>query len=73
MAHSLGGLIARYAIGRLYSPIIKESAYVNGTPSCKDNVLNSGIAGLVPMNFITFASPHLGSGGHNQVSLCYTC
>ncbi|KAH7671764.1 putative alpha/beta hydrolase protein [Dioscorea alata] len=67
VAHSLGGLIARYAIGRLYSPIIKESAHVNGTSSCKDNVLNSGIAGLVPMNFITFASPHLGSGGHNQL------
>lgn len=25
------------------------------------------IAGLEPMNFITFATPHLGSRGHKQV------
>ncbi|KAJ0984234.1 hypothetical protein J5N97_002590 [Dioscorea zingiberensis] len=67
VAHSLGGLIARYAIGRLYSPTIKESAHVNGSPLFKENVLKGGIAGVVPMNFITFASPHLGSRGHNQL------
>lgn len=25
------------------------------------------VAGLEPMNFITFATPHLGSRGHRQV------
>lgn len=62
VAHSLGGLVARYAIGRLYEQ-----------PSQFDSNINEGsggkglIAGLVPMNFITFASPHLGSRGNKQV------
>lgn len=62
VAHSLGGLVARYAIGRLYEQ-----------PSQFDSSIseNSGgkglIAGLVPMNFITFASPHLGSRGNKQL------
>ncbi|CAN8273890.1 unnamed protein product [Cochlearia groenlandica] len=59
VAHSLGGLVARYAIGKLY----ELSSEANGS------VLKgkSGeIAGLEPMNFITFATPHLGSRGHRQ-------
>eukprot|EP00262_Sarcandra_glabra_P010402 TRINITY_DN25680_c0_g1_i1.p1 TRINITY_DN25680_c0_g1~~TRINITY_DN25680_c0_g1_i1.p1 ORF type:complete len:403 (+),score=57.96 TRINITY_DN25680_c0_g1_i1:143-1351(+) len=53
VAHSLGGLVARYAIGKLYEPIpVKEGGRV---------------AGLEPMNFITFATPHLGSRGHKQL------
>ncbi|KAJ3677138.1 hypothetical protein LUZ60_002862 [Juncus effusus] len=71
VAHSLGGLVARYAIGRLYQP--------NPSNSNDDNINNINInenenenikgliAGLVPMNFITFASPHLGSRGNKQL------
>ncbi|XP_072979673.1 putative lipase ROG1 isoform X2 [Typha angustifolia] len=68
VAHSLGGLVARYAIGRLYeqvntmkSPADNNSDEVNG--------LEGRIAGLEPMNFITFASPHLGSRGHKQLPI----
>ena len=53
IAHSLGGLVARYAIGRLYE---------NSSSEAK-------IAGLQPVNFITVATPHLGSRGHKQVSV----
>ena len=55
VAHSLGGLIARYAIGKLYGP----------TPD--GEALTGRIAGLEPINFITVATPHLGSRGHKQV------
>lgn len=81
VAHSLGGLVARYAIGRLYELLPRvETAGLSG------NCLNGGdlkdstqyleqhfearVAGLEPMNFITFATPHLGSRGHRQVWLC---
>ncbi|KAK1421379.1 hypothetical protein QVD17_23671 [Tagetes erecta] len=61
VAHSVGGLVARYAIGRLYRPAkegtIKESA--------------ATIGGLVPMNFITVATPHLGSRGNKQVPFLF--
>lgn len=68
VAHSLGGLIARYAIGRLYGPPRDwMSPSVNGHHSKKDNNLEGKVAGLEPMNFITFASPHLGSRGHKQL------
>lgn len=70
MAHSLGGLIARYAIGRLYEPVTRDSS-VNGNHINEDKDLEGKIAGLEPMNFITFASPHLGSRGHKQVNLVY--
>lgn len=53
IAHSLGGLVARYAIGRLYE---------NSSSEAK-------IAGLQPVNFITVATPHLGSRGHKQLPL----
>ncbi|KAI3513943.1 hypothetical protein L1887_12186 [Cichorium endivia] len=55
VAHSLGGLVARYAIGKLYE---NENFPVNGR-----------IAGLQPVNFITVATPHLGSRGHRQLPL----
>ncbi|CAN8230525.1 unnamed protein product [Cochlearia groenlandica] len=60
VAHSLGGLVARYAIGKLFEQ------------SCEDKSLDKSkrggekIGGLEPMNFITFATPHLGSRGHRQ-------
>ncbi|KAL4558957.1 hypothetical protein LXL04_031083 [Taraxacum kok-saghyz] len=50
IGHSLGGLVARYAIAKLYTQ-------------------DSKIAGLVPINFITIATPHLGTGGHRQVPM----
>ncbi|KAI3491217.1 hypothetical protein L1887_44464 [Cichorium endivia] len=50
IGHSLGGLIARYAIAKLYTQ-------------------DSRIGGLVPINFITVATPHLGTGGHRQVPM----
>ncbi|XP_074368656.1 putative lipase YDR444W [Apium graveolens] len=49
VAHSLGGLVARYAVGRLYQHH------------------GAKIAGLEPINFITVATPHLGSGGNKQL------
>ncbi|KAM2925782.1 hypothetical protein FF1_043250 [Malus domestica] len=75
VGHSLGGLIARYAIGRLYERnITGELSQENGEhrrdgvedPLLKQKVQRK-IAGLEPMNFITSATPHLGSWGHNQV------
>lgn len=49
VAHSLGGLVARYAVGRLYQHH------------------GAKIAGLEPINFITVATPHLGSRGNKQL------
>lgn len=78
VAHSLGGLVARYAVGRLYSPVSdREASVVTGNCSseetlsyatqCLEKRQESEVAGLEPMNFITFATPHLGSRGHKQV------
>ncbi|KAH9297218.1 hypothetical protein KI387_028900, partial [Taxus chinensis] len=77
VAHSLGGLVARYAIGILYEPPFgSEHGEQN---SCDSDVVDSDlnhnvkeeskgkIAGLEPINFITFATPHLGSRGHKQL------
>ena len=77
VAHSLGGLVARYAIGRLYehSPILETAAltgnslseeHTNSMVQGHDQPHEAKIAGLEPMNFITFATPHLGSRGHKQ-------
>lgn len=61
LAHSLGGLITRYALAVLYSPSCD-----NG--SDKVNSSKRGmIAGLDPINFITLATPHLGVRGKKQV------
>jgi triacylglycerol esterase/lipase EstA (alpha/beta hydrolase family) len=62
VAHSLGGLVARYAIGRLYEPPSHLNSSINENSDGKGL-----IAGLMPMNFITLASPHLGSRGNKQV------
>ncbi|XP_057509449.1 lipid droplet phospholipase 1-like isoform X1 [Actinidia eriantha] len=66
VAHSLGGIVARYAIGRLFRPPRRENAE-DALP--KSRVLDSKgtIGGLEPMNFITVATPHLGSRGNNQI------
>jgi triacylglycerol esterase/lipase EstA (alpha/beta hydrolase family) len=67
VAHSLGGLVARYAIGRLYERNIRITSVGNSRD--EGERLEGLIAGLEAMNFITFASPHLGSSGNKQVTL----
>ncbi|KAJ0772110.1 putative alpha/Beta hydrolase, lipase [Helianthus annuus] len=62
VAHSVGGLVARYAIGKLYRPP-KEGLSVEESTAT--------IGGLVPMNFITVATPHLGSRGNRQVPFLF--
>ncbi|CAI0402925.1 unnamed protein product [Linum tenue] len=66
VAHSLGGLIARYAVARLYeqSPKVVQSG--DAMQGADKKPYEDRIAGLEPINFITFASPHLGSRGHKQ-------
>lgn len=78
VAHSLGGLVARYAIGRLYEESLPLESLGNGASNKEDHsddLINyfehtseARIAGLEPMNFITVATPHLGSRGHKQVN-----
>ncbi|GJR53502.1 alpha/beta hydrolases superfamily protein [Tanacetum coccineum] len=62
IGHSLGGLIARYAIAKLYTndPINNHGS---------ESISSERVAGLVPINFITVATPHLGTGGHRQVPM----
>ncbi|KAL5230053.1 hypothetical protein ABZP36_028829 [Zizania latifolia] len=61
LAHSVGGLVARYAIAKLYRhPSDTFDGKTKGT-----------IYGLEAMNFITVATPHLGSQGNNQVPLLF--
>ncbi|XP_020585895.1 putative lipase YOR059C [Phalaenopsis equestris] len=76
VGHSLGGLVARYAIARLYERgDIKDCSTENG--SCKfqqsdepsEQNLGGKISGLEPVNFITFATPHLGSRFHKQIPM----
>jgi hypothetical protein len=78
IAHSLGGLFARYAISILYSQQAKETgsgASVMLTSGGSEISRTSGlgaIAGLEPTNFITLATPHLGVRGKNQVGVQHT-
>ncbi|KAK3131645.1 hypothetical protein QOZ80_6AG0509330 [Eleusine coracana subsp. coracana] len=75
LAHSLGGLFARYAISMLYSPEMKSTGQsgahvVLSTRESEKSQCTSGlgaIAGLEPINFITLATPHLGVRGRNQL------
>lgn len=75
IGHSLGGLVARYTIARLYQrenthPMSKGSGDCETDESeaqCPEQKLKSSIAGLEPINFITVATPHLGSRWHKQV------
>lgn len=71
VAHSVGGLVARYAIGKLYRPPTKENEDASST-GCEENARGT-IYGLEALNFITVATPHLGSRGNKQVSdfLCF--
>ncbi|KAH6790476.1 alpha/beta-Hydrolases superfamily protein [Perilla frutescens var. frutescens] len=67
ISHSVGGLVARYAIGKLYKPPMKES----GEELLTNEESNGTIAGLEPVNFITVATPHLGSRGNKQVPFLF--
>ncbi|KAK9740496.1 hypothetical protein RND81_03G039900 [Saponaria officinalis] len=77
IGHSLGGLIARYAIALLHesnylSRLLKQNGEIGSirqTQVVNEQKFTRKIAGLEPMNFITIASPHLGSRAHNQVPL----
>ncbi|KAK4374517.1 hypothetical protein RND71_005194 [Anisodus tanguticus] len=72
VAHSLGGLVARYAIGRLYErPTKTEIVDLNGSCLVREENVSSEetVAGLEPVNFITVATPHLGSRGNKQLPL----
>ena len=65
LAHSLGGLFARYAIAVLYNNSDSLSSSIPNDPcsSSKKGV----VAGLEPISFITLATPHLGVRGKKQV------
>ncbi|KAK4387636.1 putative lipase ROG1 [Sesamum angolense] len=71
VGHSLGGLIARYAIAELHRrDLMTKSGEENGEDESHKSSLEEkpkgNIAGLEPVNFITCATPHLGSRGHKQ-------
>ncbi|XP_048230446.1 uncharacterized protein LOC8259234 isoform X2 [Ricinus communis] len=74
LAHSLGGLFARYAIAVLYSENALSSGQSNDVAdSTVSNVEAASsarrgtIAGLDPINFVTLATPHLGVRGKKQL------
>ncbi|CAI9755176.1 unnamed protein product [Fraxinus pennsylvanica] len=71
LAHSLGGLFARYAVAVLYVPNISLSDEMASSTDTNLKTLFSSskglIAGLEPINFITLATPHLGVRGKKQL------
>ncbi|KAL8552480.1 hypothetical protein ACS0TY_001245 [Phlomoides rotata] len=67
VSHSVGGLVARYAIGKLYTPPKGGS---EDDVSTNDESKGT-IADLEPINFITVATPHLGSRGNKQVPFLF--
>lgn len=71
VAHSVGGLVARYAIGKLYRPWGSRTEEVSVVEL--NEKLKGTIADLEPVNFITVATPHLGSRGNKQVYLFDHC
>ncbi|KAJ8541236.1 hypothetical protein K7X08_002052 [Anisodus acutangulus] len=75
VGHSLGGLVCRYAIAKLYEQRSARRACggdmecsLNGSTNSRveEEVSKRKIAGLEPVNFITCATPHLGCRGHKQ-------
>ncbi|KAJ0970704.1 hypothetical protein J5N97_018663 [Dioscorea zingiberensis] len=70
IAHSVGGLVARYAIGRLYRPP-RRKAGEDLSGDVGDGISGGTICGLEAMNFITVATPHLGSRGNKQVPFLF--
>ncbi|KAJ4706537.1 alpha/beta-Hydrolases superfamily protein [Melia azedarach] len=70
IAHSVGGLVARYGIGRLYRPPRIENLEDSSADKQEENS-KATIGGLEAMNFITVATPHLGSRGNKQVPFLF--
>nr|GMD02179.1 putative lipase YOR059C [Ipomoea batatas] len=70
IAHSVGGLVARYTIGRLYRSTRRQNTEELSTDTPEEGSKGT-IAGLEPMNFITVATPHLGSRGNKQVPFLF--
>ncbi|XWS12524.1 hypothetical protein CRYUN_Cryun37aG0096700 [Craigia yunnanensis] len=73
LAHSLGGLFARYATAVLYSQNDSSGTESNNVTDSSDGNLQTSfpsrrgmIAGLEPVSFITLATPHLGVRGRKQ-------
>ncbi|XP_052179474.1 uncharacterized protein LOC127792881 isoform X2 [Diospyros lotus] len=78
LAHSLGGLFARYAVAVLYSPDAFGSDHFHEVPASTNTNSKTAcssrqgvIAGLEPVNFITLATPHLGVRGKKQLPLLF--
>ncbi|PHU18069.1 hypothetical protein BC332_13764 [Capsicum chinense] len=71
VSHSVGGLVARYAIGRLYRPPRMENIEDLSANACIERLKGCTIAGLEPINFITVATPHLASRGNKQVPFLF--
>ncbi|KAH7664998.1 E3 ubiquitin-protein ligase FANCL protein [Dioscorea alata] len=74
VGHSLGGLITRYAIALLFKPSVERSSSeeteaIKSVSECLEQDAKAKIAGLEPMNFITFVTPHLGSRWHKQIPI----
>ncbi|GAB4825898.1 hypothetical protein Ancab_008765 [Ancistrocladus abbreviatus] len=70
VAHSVGGLVSRYVIGKLYQPPTCSNAEDSMANDSVES-LRGTIGGLEPMNFITVATPHLGSRGNKQVPFLF--
>ncbi|KAL0452598.1 UNVERIFIED_CONTAM: putative lipase ROG1 [Sesamum latifolium] len=70
VAHSVGGLVARYAIGKLYRPP-KRGTGEELSAAAYNEASKGTIGDLEPINFITVASPHLGSRGNKQVPFLF--
>ncbi|XP_062220520.1 putative lipase YDR444W [Phragmites australis] len=73
VAHSLGGLVTRYAIGKLYEPPMNEVSSLDTDKLSDEHKIPDGgkIAGLEPINFITSATPHLGSRWNKQLPFLF--
>ncbi|XVF27502.1 hypothetical protein REPUB_Repub14bG0112900 [Reevesia pubescens] len=78
LAHSLGGLFARYAVAVLYSENDSSGTQSNNVTDSSDGNLQTSspsrrgmIAGLEPVSFITLATPHLGVRGRKQLPFLF--
>ena len=66
VAHSVGGLVARYAIGKLYRALKTENVEDSSISGSEEDSRGT-IGGLEAMNFVIVSTPHLGSRGNRQV------
>jgi len=62
--------VARYVIGKLFQPP-KSNNVEDSLPKSCEELSKGTIGGLEPMNFITAATPHLGSRGNKQVPFLF--